>query len=185
MASMCINISAQEPDEFFLPVPEEYMVTDITIEEISVEKQISEELSPDFIILPPMILYQYEHSIDDLGEMYFPNLPFDTLHNATDHVMEVSDTWSTTASVKIVGSISANMEDYFSANYGFDFSYENTFSRNITTELDPGESLYLYVSYATYKITEIKMPIATITDPSTFTTSIQYVHKPVGLIYTN
>lgn len=99
--------------------------------------------------------------------------------------MQVTDTWKTEASVKVVGSIEANMEDYFKANYGFDYSFSKEFSRTISTTLAPGKSLKIYVSYATYLTTEIKKPKSTINDPSTYTTKYQYVHKPVGLMYTN
>lgn len=184
VASMCVSINAQAPEEYFEPVPEEF-VTEITMEEVAINNENLGEVSPAFIIIPPMILYQYDREVEYLGEMYFPNQPFETLHNGTSSVMQISDTFTTTASVKVVGSVSVSMEDYFETNLGFDYEYTNTFSRNINMQLNPGQSLYLYVSYATYLVTEVKMPIATFDDPSTYTTSYLYVHKPVGLYYKN
>ena len=134
---------------------------------------------------PQMILYKYSHSIEYIGEMYFPDQPFDVLYNNTSNDLNVSQTWIETASVRVVGSIDVSVESTIKAQLGFDYSFTGTYSRQISTVVSPNTSLRVYVAYATYLVTEVKMPIWTITDPSTFIISRQYIHKPVGLYYTN
>ncbi|MGF7058440.1 hypothetical protein [Brassicibacter mesophilus] len=157
-------------------------------EKVSPGSILEDDSSVEIQMLPIIIgAFKYEITTSDEGQYYFPSQPFETITNKTSETMDISDTFSKKAYVKLSGSIACESEGKatIKSEFGFDYDYENTFSRKVSLKLKSGKSLKLFVEYQKIIITEKEY----ILDPSApgnyryNKTRRKTVYKPTGVVY--
>lgn len=199
LASSVPTFANEMPTKYFQPNLINYTNTDFDIQNniTSVDqkapydarsfKSSSKDLRT-IIIVPNA--YKYETTISDKGQYYFPSEPFATVTNRTSSDMKVDDTFSKEASVKLNGSLICEKEVKadIKAQFGFEYSFKDTFSRKIAVTVPKGKSLKVFVEYQKLVVTEDEyvMDVSIGATPGSYKynkTRTKTIYKPTGLTY--